>query len=229
MSSFKEIFKFLELYGGTKLISDSNKSNYNEEKYRDITNLKIVAYDEFWKDVFSQISPYLKDRESKQIYKIQNWEDSDNIYDYFEIQIKDKEKLDIGSNISITAKKDEIDVKIEYDYINKVNKNGLINHNKYILNLDKWKEIYNVHLDRYYLCYEEGSKKNRIGLSDFIKDEDLKSYIVDKIKNNEVFRVVVGKEFDKDYVLDSNIFQLEIAQSINELNYLYEKATIYMK
>ena len=44
-----------------------------------------------------------------------------------------------------------------------------------------------------------------------------------------MFRVVVGKEFDKDYVLDSNIFQLEIAQSINELNYLYEKATIYMK
>ena len=224
MSSFKNIFQFLEIYGGTKFISDLNKSNYNEEKYRDITNLKIAAYDEFWKEIFSQISPYLKDRESKQIYKIQNWQDNGNIYDYFEIQIKDKEKLNYGSNISITATKDKVDIKIDYDYINEVNKNGIINHNKYILNLDKWKEIYNVHLDRYYLFYEEESNMNKISLNDFMKNEDLKSYIVEKIKSSEECRVVVGKEFDKNYVLDSNIFQLEIAQSINELNFLYEKA-----
>lgn len=227
MSSFKVIFQFLEIYGGTKFISDSNKTNYNEEKYRDITNLKVSAYDEFWKEIFSQISPYLKDRESKQIYKIQNWQDNGSIYDYFEIQIKDKDKLNYGSNISIVAKKDNIDIKIDYNYIDEVNKNGMINHNKYILDLDKWKEIYNVHLDRYYLYYEEKSKMKKISLNYFMKDEDLKAYVVDKIKNNEEFRIVVGKEFDKNYVLDSNIFQLEIAQSINELNYLYEKAIDY--
>ncbi|MPN10301.1 hypothetical protein SDC9_157596 [bioreactor metagenome] len=100
----------------------------------------------------------------------------------------------------------------------------MASHNKYILSLNKWKENYNLNLDKYYIYYEEGSKKDKIKLNDFMKNEELKSYLEEKIKNNEELRIVIQKEFDKDYILSYDNFQLEIAQSINELNFLYEQA-----
>lgn len=224
MNKFKEVFQFLDLYGGTSFIADANKSNYDKERYNNITNLKITAYDEVWKNLFSQISPYLKDRENKQIYKIQSWQNSGNIYDYFWIQIKDKEKLNYASSISIVATKEGIYIKVEYQYTSKTTANSVASHNKYILNLNKWKENYNLNLDRYYIYYEEGSKRNKVKLNDFMKNKELKSYLDEKIKNNEEFRIVIQKEFDKDYILSYDNFQLEIAQSINELNFLYEQA-----
>lgn len=224
MNKFKEVFQFLGLYGGTSFIADANKNNYDKERYNNITNLKITAYDEVWKNLFSQISPYLKDRENKQMYKIQSWQNRGKIYDYFWIQIKDKEKLNYASSISIVAIKEGIYIKVEYQYASKTTQNTVTNHNKYILSLNKWKENYNLNLDRYYIYYEEGSKKDKVKLNDFMKNEELKSYLEGKIKNNEELRIVIQKEFDKDYILSYDNFQLEIAQSINELNFLYEKA-----
>lgn len=224
MNKFKEVFQFLGLYGGTSFIADANKNNYDKERYNNITNLKITAYDEVWKNLFSQISPYLKDRENKQMYKIQSWQNGGKIYDYFLIQIKDKEKLNYASNISIVAGKEGIYIKVEYQYTSKTTGNTVTNHNKYILSLNKWKENYNLNLDRYYIYYEEGSKRNKVKLNDFMKNEELKNYLEGKIKNNEELRIVIQKEFDKDYILSYDNFQLEIAQSINELNFLYEQA-----
>lgn len=224
MNKFKEVFQFLGLYGGTSFIADENKNNYDKERYNNITNLKITAYDEAWKNLFSQISPYLKDRENKQMYKIQSWQNRGKIYDYFWIQIKDKEKLNYASSISIVAGKEGIYIKVEYQYTSKSTANTVTNHNKYILSLNKWKENYNLNLDRYYIYYEEGSKRNKVKLNDFMKNEELKSYLEGKIKNNEELRIVIQKEFDKDYILSYDNFQLEIAQSINELNFLYEQA-----
>ncbi|WP_434797367.1 McrB family protein [Terrisporobacter vanillatitrophus] len=57
-----------------------------------------------------------------------------------------------------------------------------------------------------------------------MKNEELKSYLEEKIKKNEEFRIVIQKEFDKDYVLNSDNFELEIAQSVNELDFLYKKS-----
>lgn len=224
MNKFKEVFHFLDLYGGTSFIADANKSNYDKERYNNITNLKITAYDEVWENLLLQILPYLKDRENKQMYKIQSWQNSGNIYDYFWIQLKDKEKLNYASSISIVAEKEGIYIKVEYQYTNKTTANTVINHNKYILSLNKWKENYNLNLDKYYVDYEDGSKRDKVNLNDFIKNEELKCYLEEKIKNNEDFRIVIQKEFDKDYVLNSDNFELEIAQSINEIDFLYEKA-----
>ncbi|HBI90954.1 MAG TPA: hypothetical protein DDY58_00115, partial [Terrisporobacter glycolicus] len=189
-----------------------------------ITDLKTAAYDEVWKNLFSQISPYLKDRENKQIYKIQSWKNSGKIYDYFWIQIKNKEKLNYASSISIVAEKEAIYVKVEYQYTNKTTANTVINNNKYILSLIKWKENYNLNLDKYYADYEDESKRDKVKLNDFMEDEELKFYLEERIKNNENFKIVIQKEFDKDYVLNSDNFELEIAQSINELDFLYEQA-----
>ncbi|UPA29938.1 hypothetical protein L0P85_15340 [Terrisporobacter glycolicus] len=224
MNKFKKIFDFLHLYGGTSFISDANKSNYDKERYNNIINLKTTAYDEVWKNLFSQISPYLKDRENKQMYKIQRWQNSGKIYDYFGIQIKNKEKLNYASSISIVAEKEEIYIKVEYTYANKTTANAVINHNKYILSLNKWKENYNLNLDKYYVDYEDGSKRDKVKLNDFMKNEELKSCLEEKVENNEDFKIVIQKEFDKDYVLNSYNFELEIAQSINEIDFLYEKA-----
>ena len=47
MNKFKEVFQFLDQYGGTSFIADENKNNYDEERYNNITNLKAIAYDEF--------------------------------------------------------------------------------------------------------------------------------------------------------------------------------------
>ncbi|WP_343344314.1 AAA family ATPase [Terrisporobacter petrolearius] len=224
MNKLKEVFQFLDLYGGTSFIADANKNNYDKERYNNITSLKITAYDEVWKNLFSQISPYLKDRENKQMYKIQSWQNSGNISDYFWIQIKDKEKLNYASSISIVAEKEGIYIKVEYQYTNKTTANTVINHNKYILSFNKWQENYNLNLDKYYVDYEDGHKRDKVKLNDFMKNKELKSYLEEKIKNNEEFRIVIQKEFDKDYVLNSDNFELEIAQSINELDFLYEKA-----
>lgn len=225
MNKFKEVFQFLDQYGGTSFIADENKNNYDEERYNNITNLKAIAYDEFWKSLFSQISPYLKDRDKKQLYKIQNWKNKNKICNYFTIQIKDVEKLNYASSISIVAGKEGIYVKVEYEYTSKNTVNPVSNHNKYILSLDKWKEIYNVRLDKYYINYEDESGDQRISLNNFMEHHELRSSLEEKIKNNENIRIVIQKEFDKDYVLISNNFELEIAQSINELNFLYEKST----
>ena len=119
MSNFKDVFRFLDLYGGTSFIADVNKNNYDEERYKNITNLKVLAYDKVWKNLFSQISPYLKDKDKKQVYKIQNWQNSGKIYNYFWIQIKDKEKLNYASSISIVAGKEGIYIKVEYQYTSK--------------------------------------------------------------------------------------------------------------
>ncbi|WP_434797359.1 hypothetical protein [Terrisporobacter vanillatitrophus] len=51
MNKFKEVFQFLGLYGGTSFIADANKNNYDKERYNNITNLKITAYDEVWKNI----------------------------------------------------------------------------------------------------------------------------------------------------------------------------------
>lgn len=224
MNKFKEVFQFLDQYGGTSFIADENKNNYDEERYNNITNLKAIAYDECWKNLFSQISPYLKDRDKKQLYKIQNWKNRNKICNYFTIQIKDAEKLNYASNISIVAGKEGIYVKVEYEYTSKNTVNTVSNHNKYILSLDKWKEIYNVRLDKYYINYEDESGDQRISLNNFMEHHELRSSLEEKIKNNENIKIVIQKEFDKDYILSSNNFELEIAQSINELNFLYEKS-----
>lgn len=224
MNNFKEVFKFLEEYGGTSFIADVNKESYNEERYKNITNLKIKAYDEFWKNLFSQVLPYLKDKNKKQLYKIQGWQNSGKIYNYFWIQVKDKEKFDYASSISIVVGEDKVFIKIEYQFTSKNNINPVENHNKYILNLEKWKENYNLNLEKYYLYYEYKSSSEKISLNDFMNNNQLKSLLEDRIKNNEDFRIVIQKEFDKDYVLSSNNFELEIAQSINELDFLYEKS-----
>lgn len=224
MNKFKEVFQFLDQYGGTSFIADENKNNYDEERYNNITNLKAIAYDELWKSLFSQISPYLKDRDKKQLYKIQNWKNRNKICNYFTIQIKDAEKLNYASSISIVAGKEGIYVKIEYEYTSKNTVNPVSNHNKYILSLDKWKEIYNVKLDKYYINYEDESGDQRISLNNFMEHHELRSSLEEKIKNNENIKIVIQKEFDKDYILSSNNFELEIAQSINELNFLYEKS-----
>ncbi|KHS56709.1 hypothetical protein QX51_12055 [Terrisporobacter othiniensis] len=42
MNKFKEVFQFLEQYGGTSFIADKNKENYNEERYKNINNLKVA-------------------------------------------------------------------------------------------------------------------------------------------------------------------------------------------
>ena len=223
MNNFKEVFKFLEEYGGTSFIADVNKESYNEERYKNITNLKIKAYDEFWKNLFSQVLPYLKDKNKKQLYKIQGWQNSGKIYNYFWIQVKDKEKFDYASSISIVVGEDKVFIKIEYQFTSKNNINPVENHKKYILNLEKWKENYNLNLEKYYLYYEYKSSSEKISLNDFMNNNQLKSLLEDRIKNNEDFRIVIQKEFDKDYVLSSNNFELEIAQSINELDFLYEK------
>ena len=76
MNKFKKIFDFLDLYGGTSFIANAKKNNYDKERYNNITNLKTTSYDEVWKNLFSQVSPYLKDRENKQMYKIQSWQNS---------------------------------------------------------------------------------------------------------------------------------------------------------
>lgn len=224
MNTFKEVFQFLDQYGGTSFIADENKNNYDEERYNNITNLKVIAYDECWKNLFSQISPYLKDRDKKQLYKIQSWKNKNKICNYFSIQIKDAEKLNYASSISIVAGKEGIYVKVEYEYTSKNTVNPVSNHNKYILSLDKWKEIYNVRLDKYYINYEDESGDQRIILNNFMEHHELRSSLEEKIKNNENIKIVIQKEFDKDYVLISNNFELEIAQSINELNFLYEKS-----
>ena len=113
MNKFKEVFQFLAQYGGTGFISDAKKKNYDEERYNNITNLKVIAYDECWKNLFSQISPYLKDRDKKQLYKIQSWKNRNKICNYFSIQIKDAEKLNHASSISILAGKEGIYVNVE--------------------------------------------------------------------------------------------------------------------
>ena len=97
-------------------------------------------------------------------------------------------------------------------------------HHTYILSLDKWKEIYNVKLDKYYINYEDESGDQRISLNNFMEYNELRTSLEEKIKNNENIKIVIQKEFDKDYILSSNNFELEIAQSINELNFLYEKS-----
>lgn len=225
MNKFKEVFQFLGKYGGTSFISDENKNNYDEERYNKITNLKVIAYDECWKSLFSQISPYLKDKEKKQLYKIQSWKNRNKICNYFSIQIKDAEKLNHVSSISIVAGEEGIYVKVEYEYKSKNTVNAVSNHNKYILSLDKWKEIYNVRLDKYYVNYEDEFENKKVSLNSFMENHELRSSLEEKIKNNETIRIVIQKEFDKDYILSSNNFELEIAQSINELNFLYEKST----
>ena len=225
MSKFKEVFQFLDEYGGTRFIADKNKRNYDEERYKNINNLKVEVYDEFWKKLFSQISPYLKDKEQKQLYKIQSWQNSGNIPDYFWIQVKDKNKFDYPSSISIVAEDNKIFIKIEYQIISKNNINPIINHNRFILSLDKWKQNYNVNLDRYYVSYNIENKDEKINVQDFLQNYKLKADLEEKIRKNKEFRIVIQKEFDKDYVLKSNNFELEIAQSINELEFLYEKAT----
>ncbi|MDY2883835.1 MAG: hypothetical protein SOT71_14405, partial [Romboutsia timonensis] len=224
MSNLKDVFKFLDLYGGISFIGDRNKNNYDEEKHHKIINLKELSYDEIWKNLFSQILPYLKDKDKKEVYKTQQWQNSGKIYNYFWIQIKDKEKLNYASSISIVAEKEGIHVKVEYQYTSKNTINTVMNHNKYILSLDKWKENYNINLDKYYIYYDNGSEEKKISLNDFMEDQELRNYLEAKIKNNENFRIVIQKEFDKDYILSSSNFELEIAQSINELDYLYEKA-----
>lgn len=225
MNKFKEVFQFLDQYGGTSFISDENKKNYDEERYNNITNLKVTAYDECWKSLFSQISPYLKDRDKKQLYKIQSWKNRNKICNHFSIQIKDTEKLNYASIISIVAGKEGIYVNVEYEYTSKNIINTVEDHNKYIFSLDKWKEIYNVKLDKYYVNYEDESGDKKISLNNFMKNHESRSSLEEKIKNNKNIRIVIQKEFDKDYVLISNNFELEIAQSINELNFLYEKST----
>lgn len=225
MNKFKEVFQFLGKYGGTSFISDENKNNYDEERYNKITNLKVIAYDECWKNLFSQISPYLKDKDKKQLYKIQSWKNRNKICNYFSIQIKDAEKLNHVSSISIVAGEEGIYVKVEYEYKSKNTVNAVSNHNKYILSLDKWKEIYNVRLDKYYVNYEDEFENKKVSLNSFMENHELRSSLEEKIKNNETIRIVIQKEFDKDYILSSNNFELEIAQSINELNFLYEKST----
>mgnify|MGYP001087277237 FL=1 len=122
------------------------------------------------------------------------------------------------------AGKEGIYVKIEYEYTSKNTVNPVSNHNKYILSLDKWKEIYNVKLDKYYINYEDESENKKISLNNFMEHHELRSSLEEKIKNNENIKIVIQKEFDKDYILSSNNFELEIAQSINELNFLYEKS-----
>ena len=224
MSNLKDVFKFLDLYGGISFIGDRNKNNYDEEKHHKIINLKELSYDEIWKNLFSQILPYLKDKDKKEVYKTQQWQNSGKIYNYFWIQIKDKEKINYASSISIVAEKEGIHVKVEYQYTSKNTINTVMNHNKYILSLDKWKENYNINLDKYYIYYDNGSEEKKISLNDFMEDQELRNYLEAKIKNNENFRIVIQKEFDKDYILSSNNFELEIAQSINELDYLYKKA-----
>ena len=225
MNKFKEVFQFLGKYGGTSFIADENKNNYDEERYNKITNLKVIAYDECWKNLFSQISPYLKDRYKKQLYKIQSWKNRSKICNYFSIQIKDAEKLNHVSSISIVAGEEGIYVKVEYEYKSKNTVNAVSNHNKYILSLDKWKEIYNVRLDKYYVNYEDEFENKKVSLNNFMENHELRFSLEEKIKNNENIRIVIQKEFDKDYILSSNNFELEIAQSINELNFLYEKST----
>lgn len=225
MNKFKEVFQFLVQYGGTGFISDAKKKNYDEERYNNITNLKVIAYDECWKNLFSQISPYLKDRDKKQLYKIQSWKNRNKICNYFSIQIKDTEKLNHGSSISILVGKEGIYVNVEYEYTSKKIINTVENHNKYIFSLDKWKEIYNVRLDKYYLDYEDEFGDERISLNNFMQHHELRTSLEEKIKNNKNIRIAIQKKFDKDYVLSSNNFELEIAQSINELNFLYEKST----
>ena len=225
MNKFKEVFQFLGKYGGTSFIADENKNNYDEERYNKITNLKVIAYDECWKNLFSQISPYLKDRDKKQLYKIQSWKNRNKICNYFSIQIKDTEKLNHVSSISIVAGEEGIYVKVEYEYKSKNTVNAVSNHNKYILSLDKWKEIYNVRLDKYYVNYEDEFENKKVSLNNFMENHELRFSLEEKIKNNENIRIVIQKEFDKDYILSSNNFELEIAQSINELNFLYEKST----
>lgn len=225
MNKFKEVFRFLDEYGGTSFIADINKENYNKERYRNITDLKTKAYDEFWKKLFSNLEQYINDKDKKQQYRIQQWQNSGNIYDYFWIQIKDKEKIDYASSISIVAEKEAICVKVEYQFTSKNNINPVINHNKYLLSLDKWIEDYNIKLNQYSIYYEIKDKEEKIGLSDFIKKYDLRAMLEEKVKNNEEFRLVIQKEFNKHYVLSSKNFEFEIAQSINELNFLYEKST----
>ena len=55
MDKFNEVFQFLDEYGGTSFIADINKENYDEERYKNIINLKTKAYDEFWKKIFFKI------------------------------------------------------------------------------------------------------------------------------------------------------------------------------
>ena len=224
LDKFNEVFQFLDEYGGTSFIADINKENYDEERYKNIINLKTKAYDEFWKKIFFKIEPYLKDKNKKQLDKIQNWQNSGNIYNYFWIQIKDKDKLDYASSISIVVAEDKVFIKIEYKFTSKNNINPLANHNKYILSIDQWRERYNLNLEKYFLDYECQSGREKLNLNDFIENHDLRSKIEEKIKNGDNFRIVIQKEFDKDYVLSCNNFELEIAQSINEIDFLYEKA-----
>ena len=87
LNKFKEVFQFLDEYGGTSFIADANKENYNEERYKNITNLKMKSYDEVWKNLFSEIKPYINDKDKKQQYRIQKWQNSGNIYNYFWTQI----------------------------------------------------------------------------------------------------------------------------------------------
>ena len=56
-------------------------------------------------------------------------------------------------------------------------------HNKYIFSLDKWKEIYNVRLDKYYLNYEDESGDQRISLNNSKK---LAISITERIQNKPI-------------------------------------------
>lgn len=224
MNKFKEVFEFLQQYGKTSFIADPNKPNYNKELYNNMISLKKIAYDEVWKNIFSKTEPYLKDKDKKQQYKIQSWQNSGKIYDYFWIQIKDKDRLNYTSSISIVAEENGIYVKIEYQYTDKNPLNTIVEHNKYILALDEWKEKYNVNLDKYAVVYNLNSTYKELSLNDFMENKELRLEIEEKIKADEPIRIVVQKKFDKDYVLDSKNFELEIAQSINELEFLYKKA-----
>lgn len=64
-------------------------------------------------------------------------------------------------------------------------------------------------------------KNEKVSLNNFMENHKLKSDLEEKIKDNENFRIVIQKEFDKDYILSSNDFEMEKAQSINELDFLY--------
>lgn len=221
MNKFKEVFQFLEEYGGSNFILNTN--NDNEERYNKIISLKDIAYESFWRDLFSQILPYLKDRQEKQLYKIGDYQNTGKICNSFYIQVKNNNMLNYGSNISVVAQKEKLSISIEYDNISENNIDTIKKHNKYILSLDKWMDYYNLNLDKYYMYYEDERENRKMKLQDFIENKKLKSFIEDKVKNEEKIKFIIGKEFDKDYVLSYKNFYLEIAQSINELNFLYER------
>lgn len=216
------VFDFLKNYGGERLIADPSNQNYDKKKYDDINTLKMLAFDDVWKKLSDDVVKRASVN-NKKIILVQTWQNSGMIYNYFWSQLKDINRKESSSSISLFARKDCFEVKVTWHFKHgDKSNNTLKEHNHWLEKLDHWANINPDTANNYSIWYGANTNKDtKVPLTDFLKDTVKRNELYIRIEEEKDFLIEPGICISMDDVIKSPHIEDLLAKTVLQLEYLY--------